>query len=64
MKGKMIKMQNNYQLVTILKDKSFEIDLQRLFSKYKSIYKTKMGFQKDWNSCSITPIGKNIIKTL
>ena len=48
----------------IFKDKSFEIDLQRLFSKYKSIYKTKMGFQKDWNSFSITPIGKNIIKTL
>ena len=54
----------NYYLVTIINDKSFDIDLQRLFSKYKSIYKTKMGFPKDWNSFSITPIGKNIIKTL
>jgi len=59
-----ISMIINYYLVTILNDKSFEIDLQRLFSKYKSTDKTKMGFPKDWDSFSITPMGKNLIKTL
>lgn len=59
-----ISMIINYYLQTILKDNSFETDLQSLFNKYKSVDKTKMGFPKEWNGFSITPINKNMIKTI
>lgn len=53
----------NYYLKTISNDISFEDDLIKLFAKYPSIDKTKMGFPANWQGFTITKIDKQKVKS-
>ncbi len=48
----------NYYLKTFANDANFENDLRKLFAKYPTIDKTKMGFPIDWTGFTITQIKK------